>query len=309
MGAGYSPAFSFMWHPLINYLIAVALFSTNIFFPQFGFILTFFSPILILKYLMDDRVTVKEHVGALILTCSLAFFSIFFFVYFLLLCVYPAFIVNLILNKKNNTKIDVVAIGALPMFVFALITIFFLDEYRTAIIEYMAKYIDIVTENYKNQGGNFESNSYLQYLKTNRDTIAYTIVHLMPSLSFVYSVLLTVMCRKYYFRRLSLPEVRYRVNDKLIVFLIVGGFFILSKDFSYKLVSYNTLIIFTALFFFQGLDILNFYFLKWKLSYFLKLILYILIFSEPHMIIIVAVLGLFDNWFDMTKISFKRKMS
>jgi len=297
-----------MLHPLINYLIAVALFSANIFFPQFGFVLTFFSPILIVKYLMDERVTLKDHIGALILTCSLGFFSILFFVYFLLLCVYPAYIVNLILNKKNNTKIDVVAIGALPMFAFALIIIFFMNEYRSAIIQYMVKYIDIVMENYKNQGLNFESNSYLLYLKTNKDKVAYTIVHLMPSLSFVYSALLTVMCRKYYFRKLNLPEVRYRVNDKLIVFLIVGGFFIVSKDFSYKLVSYNTLIIFTALFFFQGLDILNFYFTKWKLSYFLKLILYLLIFSEPHMIIIVAVIGLFDNWFDMTKIGFKRKV-
>lgn len=296
-----------MLHPLINYLISIALFSANIFFPQFGFILTFFSPILIVKYLIDDRVTVKDHIGALILTSSIAFFSIFFFVYFLLLCVYPAYIVNLFLNKKNNANIDIVTIGALPMLLFGLIIIFFMGEYKSAIIQYLAKYIDIVTENY--QVTNFDSSSSLLYLKNNRDTIAYTIVHLMPSLSFVYSALLTVICRKYYFRKLNLPAVRYKVNDKLIFFLIFGGFFIMSKDFSYRLVSYNTLIIFTALFFFQGLDIINFYFVKWRLSYFLRLIFYILVFSEPHILIIVAVLGLFDNWFDMTKISFKRRMS
>lgn len=298
-----------MLHPLINYLISIVLFSANIFLPQFGFILTFFSPILIFKYLMDDRVTVKDHIGALILTISLAFFSIFFFVYFLLLCVYPPYVVNLFLNKKNNANIDVVTIGALPMLLFGLITIIFMGEYKSAIIQYLAKYIDIVTESYKNQGSNFDSSSSLLYLKNNRDTIAYTIVHLMPSLSFVYSAILTVICRKYYFRKLNLPAVRYKVNDKLIFFLIVGGFFIISKDFSNKLVSYNTLIIFTALFFFQGLDIINFYFAKWRLSYFLKLILYILVFSQLHILIIVAVIGLFDNWFDMTKISFKRKIS
>jgi uncharacterized protein YybS (DUF2232 family) len=295
-----------MQHPLINYILAVVLFSANIFFPQFGFVLTFFSPIFVLKYLMDERATLREHLAATIITGLFAFYSMLFLAYFVMICVFPAFAVYFIAGKKNNIKLDVVVFGALPAFIFSLLTIFVFTEYKDAIIRYMVAYLDMVISGYEKQGGNFDSNAYLLYLKNNKDAFAYTMVHLMPAFSFSYSALLTVICRKFYFKKANLSEIRYRVNDKLIILFVIGGFFIISSDFNYKLVSYNTLIIFTTLFFLQGLDIINYYFTRWRLSYFLRLILYILIFSEPPVIVLVAIFGLFDTWFDMTKIKLRK---
>lgn len=295
-----------MYHPLINYIVAVLFFATNLFFPQVGFILTLFSPIFILKFLIDERVTKKEQFIALTLTVILGVFSLYFLFYFIFLCVFPALVIDYFFRQNRNYKVDVIVIASLPIFLMSLFIIFFLIEYKNAIINYMISYLDIFIENYKSQVENFESNSYLSYISNNKEMIAATFVHLMPSISFVYASFLTLILRKYYFRKTQTLEIRYRVNEKLVFLLIFGGFFILSKNFTFKLISYNTLIIFAALFFYQGIDIVNFYFNKWKSGIFLRMIIYLLIFSEPHVMLLVSIFGLFDNWFDLTKIRFKK---
>jgi uncharacterized protein YybS (DUF2232 family) len=295
-----------MRYPLINYIISILFFATNLIFPQVGFILTLFAPIFVLKYLMDERASKTDHFMALTLTVILGVFSLYLLFYFVFLCVFPSLVINYFFKQKNDYKVDVIVIASLPIFLMSLFIIFFMIEYKNSIISYMVQYLDMIIENYKNTVDNFQANSYLSYISKNKEMIATTFVHLMPSISFVYASFLTLILRKYYFRKTQMLEVRYRVNEKLVYLFIIGGFFILSKNVTFKFISYNTLIIFAALFFYQGLDIVNYYFNKWKSGIFLRVIVYLLIFSEPYVMLLISIFGLFDNWFDMTKIRLKK---
>lgn len=295
-----------MRYPLINYIISILFFATNLIFPQVGFILTLFAPIFVLKYLMDERASKIDHFMALTLTVILGVFSLYLLFYFVFLCVFPSLVINYFFKQKNDYKVDVIVIASLPIFLMSLFIIFFMIEYKNSIISYMVQYLDMIIENYKNTVDNFQANSYLSYISKNKEMIATTFVHLMPSISFVYTSFLTLILRKYYFRKTQMLEVRYRVNEKLVYLFIIGGFFILSKNVTFKFISYNTLIIFAALFFYQGLDIVNYYFNKWKSGIFLRVIVYLLVFSEPYVMLLISIFGLFDNWFDMTKIRLKK---
>lgn len=295
-----------MRYPLINYIISILFFATNLIFPQVGFILTLFAPIFVLKYLMDERASKIDHFMALTLTVILGVFSLYLLFYFVFLCVFPSLVINYFFKQKNDYKVDVIVIASLPVFLMSLFIIFFMIEYKNSIISYMVQYLDMIIENYKNNVDNFQANSYLSYISKNKEMIATTFVHLMPSISFVYASFITLILRKYYFRKNQMLEVRYRVNEKLVYLFIIGGFFILSKNVTFKFISYNTLIIFAALFFYQGLDIVNYYFNKWKSGIFLRVIVYLLIFSEPYVMLLISIFGLFDNWFDMTKIRLKK---
>lgn len=295
-----------MRYPLINYIISILFFATNLIFPQVGFILTLFAPIFVLKYLMDERASKIDHFMALTLTVILGVFSLYLLFYFVFLCVFPSLVINYFFKQKKDYKVDVIVIASLPIFLMSLFIIFFMIEYKNSIISYMVQYLDMIIENYKNTVDNFQANSYLSYISKNKEMIATTFVYLMPSISFVYTSFLTLILRKYYFRKTQMLEVRYRVNEKLVYLFIIGGFFILSKNVTFKFISYNTLIIFAALFFYQGLDIVNYYFNKWKSGIFLRVIVYLLVFSEPYVMLLISIFGLFDNWFDMTKIRLKK---
>lgn len=295
-----------MRYPLINYIISILFFATNLIFPQVGFILTLFAPIFVLKYLMDERASKTDHFIALTLTVILGVFSLYLLFYFVFLCVFPSLVINYFFKQKKDYKVDVIVIASLPIFLMSLFIIFFMIEYKNSIISYMVQYLDMIIENYKNTVDNFQANSYLSYISKNKEMIATTFVYLMPSISFVYTSFLTLILRKYYFRKTQMLEVRYRVNEKLVYLFIIGGFFILSKNVTFKFISYNTLIIFAALFFYQGLDIVNYYFNKWKSGIFLRVIVYLLVFSEPYVMLLISIFGLFDNWFDMTKIRLKK---
>jgi uncharacterized protein YybS (DUF2232 family) len=64
----------------------------------------------------------------------------------------------------------------------------------------------------------------------------------------------------------------------------------------------NSLIIFGALFLLQGIDILN-YMLKTLLNNrnFIKIIIYVIMLTQLPCLILLALVGIFDNWFDFMK--------
>lgn len=64
----------------------------------------------------------------------------------------------------------------------------------------------------------------------------------------------------------------------------------------------NLLIFFALAYLFQGLAIVSFYLKKYRFSRFKRILLYSLIWIQTYMIIIVALVGLFDIWADFRKL-------
>lgn len=298
-----------MQSPLINYLISLLLFSSNLFLPQIGFVVTIFAPIFLVKFFLDENRKKIDNIVFLLGILGIFIFSLYFGIYYIVISVLPAYLIYMYHNKHLSEKSDLILLSSLPVLIFTLVILLFLTDYKTAISDYLVLYLDTVIKNYESATNPAEYNTYLLYIKNNMQQIVFTVIHLMPAFSFVYVSFVAAVAKRYYLKRYMLAESRYKVNDKLIIPFLVGGFLILSDNLYLDLVSYNTLIIFGILFFYEGADVINFYMNKWKMRGFLRFIIYFLIFSEPHVIAIVALAGLLDNWFDLTKISFKRKNS
>jgi hypothetical protein len=141
-----------------------------------------------------------------------------------------------------------------------------------------------------------EKGSKLQYIKNNTQAIAQSVVYLIPSLSFSYNALIAFTISRFYARKYKVKYIPYRTPEKLITILIIGGFLIIFKNSLSQLIATNTLIIFASLFFIQGFEVITLLFVKYRVSVFIKMILYILIFSEPPVLILISLLGLADNW-------------
>ena len=298
-----------MGSSLANYLISLLLFSSNLFFPQIGFVVTIFVPIFLIKFFLDENRKQIDNIVFLLGVLGILIFLPYFGIYYMIISVLPAYFIYMYHNKKLSEKIDLILLSSFPILIFTLVILFFLTDYKTAISDYLTLYLETVIKNYESVTNPGEYNTYLLYIKNNLKKIVFVVIHLMPALSFVYVSFISTVAKRYYLKRYRLREPRYKVNDKLIIPFLVGGFLILSNNLYLRIASYNTLTIFGILFFYQGADIVNFYMNKFRMRAFLRFIIYFLIFSEPYVIVVVAVAGLIDNWFDLTKVTFKRKNS
>jgi len=93
----------------------------------------------------------------------------------------------------------------------------------------------------------------------------------------------------------SLPEV-------LVWLVILGAGLALLPYPGPQTVGINLLIFFAMAYLFQGLAIVSFYLKKYRFSRFKRILLYSLIWIQTYMIIIVALVGLFDIWMDFRKL-------
>jgi len=97
----------------------------------------------------------------------------------------------------------------------------------------------------------------------------------------------------------------WRSPEPLVWLVIAAGLMVIFPLDDLKLVGVNLLIVTGTIYFFQGLAIVAFYFAKWKLPFFAKGLIYILMFLQLFTSIAVAILGLFDIWFDFRKLTKK----
>lgn len=108
--------------------------------------------------------------------------------------------------------------------------------------------------------------------------------------------------------RLPLPAWQewshWKSPDLLVWPVIACGFvLLLPSPFLLQILSLNILMVLGAIYLFQGLAVVVFYFQRWKLSPFFRGILYAVIFLQQIVTLGVVFLGLFDVWFDFRRLS------
>lgn len=95
--------------------------------------------------------------------------------------------------------------------------------------------------------------------------------------------------------RWSLPEI-------IVWLVILGAGLALLPYPGPQTAGINLLIFFALAYLFQGLAIVSFYLKKYRFSRFKRILLYSLIWIQTYMIIIVALVGLFDIWADFRRL-------
>lgn len=291
---------------LLNFfpILSILLFTTNLFFPQVGFIITFFIPLLIITYLNNDKRDKRSDLYnsfALILT---VFYNPFFAFYFVLIVLAPS--VLLYIHTINEKNLYPVITSGVPVLFFTVLALITFPEYKEQLQQAIINNIDNISQQVASQDIPLEERGYVSYISNNKNYIANMMIMLLPSVSYLYVALLGYISRSYAYRMRGLPLTLFKVPDVLIIPFIIGGFFILGSSDIANAIANNTLIAFAALFFFQGLDLVNFFMNKFNFYIFIRLLFFIIIFSEPFMLIFVAIFGLFDNWFHFEKIKFNK---
>ena len=97
----------------------------------------------------------------------------------------------------------------------------------------------------------------------------------------------------------------WKAPEFMVWFVIAGGLMLLLPVGALKIPGINLLIVMGTVFFFHGLAIVAFYFEKWKLPFYLKGVVYALLFLQQFASMATAGLGLFDVWFDFRRLTKK----
>ncbi len=86
--------------------------------------------------------------------------------------------------------------------------------------------------------------------------------------------------------------------DNLVWILIASFGLIFMPSLYVRFAGVNLAIIFLTLYAFQGFEIILFWMNKFKIIPLIKAVIFIFIFSEPPIILIISLIGLFSVWFN-----------
>lgn len=142
------------------------------------------------------------------------------------------------------------------------------------------------------------------------DRLESIILKVFPSLVFVgvLSVaLLNLLALKGLLKRRGIEEYKaeptvWQSPEFVVWILIAGGMLLLLRNEWAGALGLNLLIVTGAIYLFQGMAIVAFYFKKMEAPLFLRILGYSLILFQQMFIILVMGFGLFDLWFDFRRL-------
>jgi uncharacterized protein YybS (DUF2232 family) len=138
-----------------------------------------------------------------------------------------------------------------------------------------------------------------------------TLIRIYPSLMTIGMGLViwfNIMLAGPVFKRVGLPYPRFQPGDrwqapeKLVWGLIIAGFGSLLAGGLLQIAAINLLIVLSVVYFFQGLSIAVFYLNKYNLPLILRIVFYFLVIIQQFFMLLLAILGVFDQWFDFRRI-------
>lgn len=137
----------------------------------------------------------------------------------------------------------------------------------------------------------------LNIIKTSFPAIIFIVNFLIVSINLLLSKKILILKHLK-----SSPFKTWRLKDEYIWVFIVSAImtflFKCAKFQSGYVIGLNLLIIISAVYLVGGLAITNFFFDKWKVFPFIKLLIYVLVFTSPIFLMLIIILGLVDFWFD-----------
>ena len=138
-----------------------------------------------------------------------------------------------------------------------------------------------------------------------------TILKIYPSLIIIgtgFTVWLNVVIAKPLFRLGNLeypaftPTDRWQAPDSMVWGVIVAGFALFLSSGSIKLLAINALIIIMTIYLFHGLSIVLFFLNRHRVATWMRIGIYVLIIIQQLFFVVLALVGLFDQWIDFRKI-------
>ncbi|MFZ2445390.1 MAG: DUF2232 domain-containing protein [Syntrophobacteraceae bacterium] len=140
------------------------------------------------------------------------------------------------------------------------------------------------------------------------------IVRIMPGITVSCTLLiawLNMLIARRYCRAGALGEYimddwrLWKAPEALVWVLIASGIALFAPGDGFRYPALNVFIVLGSIYFLQGLSISAFFLDKWKLPVFLRALIYGILVMQQIASIAIAVLGLFDMWFDFRRMATK----
>lgn len=156
------------------------------------------------------------------------------------------------------------------------------------------------------------SKEQVDLIRSNADLIARTVYHLLPAFSVMAAILflwINVLAGRLIMARrgIGFPEFGdlscWKIPDQMVWYVIASAVLILIPVDRVQIAGMNLLFIFLFVYLFQGLSIINFFFLRKNVPVMVRGIFYFLIFAQHFLLLLVICLGFFDIWIDFRKLN------
>ena len=295
---------------------SIVLFAAAIFLPPLGILFSIFCPIpIILAYLYRGKkigLTCLISITMIILLFINVHLSLVFFVEYGLVAVVMA---ESIRRNYSVDKIVVFSVG-ISLLLGGMLIYLFLIAKDINLISFLVEQIKQSVESsiniYRKMGA---SNSKIENINLYSEKLISAFISSIPAWMAVSSsigVLLNYMLAKkiwntyfgesYYFE--STDFEKWSANEYLIWLLIFSGIMLLVPVTSLNAIGLNLLIVSLLVYFYQGIAAVLFYMKKKTFPFFLKVIVYGLIITQPLLLLFVILLGVFDAWVDFRKLKY-----
>ncbi|WP_022851216.1 DUF2232 domain-containing protein [Limisalsivibrio acetivorans] len=280
-------------------LASLALFGANIFYPSMGILLSLFAPLLLLLYLVDER---REKLSDIISATALIVSAYFFPImagYYAVMVLFTAYFI-LYCNRNNLYPNWLPVAGSpIPIFLVAAFVVYLLPDSRDMLIDIVKQLLTNMTEAVKQSPNNEVPEHYIAVLEQNIDQAARSAVFIFPGLNYSFVSLIAYFTMNFFLKMKKSEHIPFRLPDNAVWIMIAGvACFFIGGEIP-RSIGMNTLLIFTSLYFFQGFEIVRFWLGRFNVFPLIKAILYILIFSQFTLIILIALQGLFSIWLNM----------
>ena len=297
---------------IIVSVLNVILFSSAIFLPAIGFFFYFFS-ILPFIYLILNY-GYKKAFFSLLISCAgiYVLWGVIYTLFFFLVCGSIGLFFGYSIKKKYSASWLVLE-GSLLCFVMLCLfeissLLFFRYDVLGQVLEFFRIYNNHILEFYKK--GNLppdDLRNILSFLKEKMvflENIIFSIIFLNCFLGiFMFYKLAQFSFAKIGYCLNNLPLFSsWRPQEKLVFgFIAGGGIYCIGfySDFeSTKFFGQNILVIFLAVYFINGLSLLNYFLKKYKIQKMTSYLIYVLTIVQP---ILLLGFGLLDVWIDFRK--------
>jgi len=279
-------------------VVAIILFASNALIPQLGVVAAVFSPLVMMLYLAHDKRAKHYDIFVVMAIVALAVFNHILAGFFVISPLFSAVFMRYLIKRNLHVSwLPIVGASALS-YVITLTVIYGIASYQADLVEFTTNALKTFMAAAKEVNAPMVQSPYFAQIEADSKQAALSLVLIFPAFNYVYTAFSAYVSLRLYSKIKSIPTVPFRMPDN-IVWVLIAAFGLIFVPFLYgRFIGINFAFICLSLYAIQGFEIILFWMNKIKALPLIKAVIFIFIFSEPPIILIISLIGLFSVWFN-----------